>query len=75
MNHVHEILLITIDNETCSFKEILKQPDKANFVQAIGKGKLYSWEKKSLVSFPKNWLSKMDKNNHVYMCIQAEKTA
>ena len=42
MNHVHEILLVTIDNEACSFKEILKQPDKADFIQAIGKGKLCS---------------------------------
>ena len=32
MDYVNEMMLSTIDNEEKSFKEMLKQPDEADFI-------------------------------------------
>ena len=32
---MNKIILSTIDNEACSFKEMLKQPDKVDFTQEM----------------------------------------
>ena len=37
INHANEMILSTIDNESCTFKEMPKQPDKVDFIQAIVK--------------------------------------
>ena len=37
INHVSEFVLAAIDNEACSFKEMLKHDDRADFVSAMEK--------------------------------------
>ena len=37
INHVSEFVLAAIDNEACSFKEMLKQDDRADFVTTMEK--------------------------------------
>ena len=55
INCISEFVLRTMDNESCNFKEILKQPDRTEFIKAMEKKRLTIMSSRTIVNYARDW--------------------